>query len=126
MDPRERADALLARARARGAFVVTPEDATSPMDAANTQQIPRSVVNQIDHDEESMLAAIVQSSRAGREDLGVGLLRSGQPPALLIDLDHEPQVRFRRALPEVRDQLHVPAVVQPIAKREPFTARTTG
>jgi hypothetical protein len=44
MDPRERADAILARARARGAFVVTPESAVSPMDAANTLQIPRAVV----------------------------------------------------------------------------------
>ena len=44
MDPLERADAALARARARGAFVVTPESAVSPMDAANTLQIPRIVV----------------------------------------------------------------------------------
>ncbi|OLF08285.1 hypothetical protein [Actinophytocola xanthii] len=44
MDPRERADAALARARARGAFVVTPESAVSPMDAASTLQIPRTVV----------------------------------------------------------------------------------
>ena len=36
MDPRLRADEALARARARGAFVVTPDNATSPMDAANT------------------------------------------------------------------------------------------
>lgn len=44
MDPRERADATLARARARGAFVVTPESAVSPMDAASTLQIPRTIV----------------------------------------------------------------------------------
>jgi hypothetical protein len=62
MDPRERADALLARARARGAFVVTPEDATSPMDASNTQQIPRSLVDRIDHDEDSDTTAVVPSS----------------------------------------------------------------
>lgn len=62
MDPRERADALLARARARGAFVVTPEDATSPMDASNTQQIPRSVVDEIDHEEDSDTTAVVPSS----------------------------------------------------------------
>ncbi len=48
MDPRDRADAALARARARGAFVVTPDDAVSPMDAKNTQQIPRAVVNALD------------------------------------------------------------------------------
>lgn len=45
MDPRERADATLARARARGAFVVTPESAVSPMDATSTLQIPRAVVS---------------------------------------------------------------------------------
>ena len=48
MDPRERADAMLARARARGAFVVTPESAVSPMDQANTLQIPRIVVDEND------------------------------------------------------------------------------
>ncbi|MER7015977.1 hypothetical protein ABT324_31480 [Saccharopolyspora sp. NPDC000359] len=48
MDPRLRADEALARARARGAFVVTPDNATSPMDAANTVRIPRDVVDQAD------------------------------------------------------------------------------
>lgn len=48
MDPLERADAALARARARGAWVVTPESAISPMDAANTLQIPRIVVDDSD------------------------------------------------------------------------------
>jgi hypothetical protein len=48
MDPRERADAALARARARGVYVVTPDDAVSPMDASNTVQIPRSVVSAAD------------------------------------------------------------------------------
>lgn len=62
MDPRERADALLARARARGAFVVTPEDAVSPMDASNTQQIPRSVVDRIDRDEDPDTTAVVPSA----------------------------------------------------------------
>src|SRR5262245_8083674 len=44
MDPLERADVALARARARGTFVVTPESAVSPMDAASTLQIPGAVV----------------------------------------------------------------------------------
>jgi hypothetical protein len=48
MDPRDRAEAALARARARGAHVVTPDDAVSPMDAANTLQIPRIVVDALD------------------------------------------------------------------------------
>ncbi|MGW5052877.1 hypothetical protein [Actinokineospora sp. NPDC004072] len=52
MDPRERAEAILARARARGAYVVTPDSATSPMDAAATIQIPRMVVRNADQDPE--------------------------------------------------------------------------
>ncbi|MBE9376372.1 hypothetical protein IQ251_18125 [Saccharopolyspora sp. HNM0983] len=44
MDPRHRADEALARARARGAFVVTPDNATSPMDAASTVRIPREMI----------------------------------------------------------------------------------
>lgn len=52
MDPRERADAMLARARARRGYVVTPEDATSPMDAMNTQQIPRAVIDAVDGGDE--------------------------------------------------------------------------
>lgn len=55
MDPRERADVALARARARGAFVVTPDDAVSPMDAANTLQIPRSVVAAADQQDSTMV-----------------------------------------------------------------------
>ena len=50
MDPRLRADEALARARARGAFVVTPDNATSPMDASTTVRIPREIVEQSDPD----------------------------------------------------------------------------
>ncbi|MBB4963171.1 hypothetical protein [Saccharothrix violaceirubra] len=48
MDPRARADAALARARARGGHVVTPDNMTSPMDSSATQQIPRTVVEAVD------------------------------------------------------------------------------
>jgi hypothetical protein len=48
MDAIARADEALARARTR-AHVVTPEDATSPMDAASTVQIPRRLIDAIDH-----------------------------------------------------------------------------
>ncbi|TNC20842.1 hypothetical protein FG385_30150 [Amycolatopsis alkalitolerans] len=41
---------------------MTPEDAVSPMDAANTQQIPRSVVDRIDRDEDPDTTAVVPSS----------------------------------------------------------------
>jgi hypothetical protein len=72
MDPRERADAALARARARGAFVVTPDDAVSPMDAANTVQIPRAVVNAADgHDQPDSTMVIP----------AVGRRQQGYPPA---------------------------------------------
>ncbi|PXY32397.1 hypothetical protein [Prauserella muralis] len=51
MDPRDRADAVLSRAQARNG-VVTPDNMVSPMDAANTQQIPRSVVRRIDGEDD--------------------------------------------------------------------------
>lgn len=57
MDPRDRADALLARARSRGAFVVTPDNMTSPMDASSTQQISASVVSGLDPDTTTQLPA---------------------------------------------------------------------
>ncbi|SFP91287.1 hypothetical protein SAMN02982918_3852 [Saccharomonospora viridis] len=47
MDPRDRADAVLARAGARKG-VVTPDNMTSPMDSASTLKIPRAVVQRID------------------------------------------------------------------------------
>lgn len=50
MDPRDQADALLSRARERGGDVVTPDNMRSPMDASNTQQIPGSVVAEIDEE----------------------------------------------------------------------------
>ncbi|MDQ7808345.1 hypothetical protein Q5425_31815 [Amycolatopsis sp. A133] len=52
MDPRDRADALLARAQARGVFVVTPDSATSPMDSSNTQQIPRAQIDGLDRSQD--------------------------------------------------------------------------
>jgi hypothetical protein len=66
MDPRDRADAILARARARGAFVVTPESAVSPMDAANTLQIPRAVVNAAD-ERDAETTMVVPAVRAQDE-----------------------------------------------------------
>jgi hypothetical protein len=48
MDPRDRADAMLARARARGRNIVTPDNMTSPMDSSDTQRVPRSLVNAVD------------------------------------------------------------------------------
>ncbi len=50
MDALSRADEVLARARARRADVVTPDSATSPMDASATVQIPRATVSAADPD----------------------------------------------------------------------------
>ena len=44
MDDLERAAEVLARARARRADFITPDSATSPMDQANTVQIPLALV----------------------------------------------------------------------------------
>ncbi|MEC3982804.1 hypothetical protein [Amycolatopsis sp. H20-H5] len=68
MDPRERADALLARARARGAFVVTPDNMTSPMDSSNTQQIPASVVAEIDHAQDPDTTTVLPASLIAEND----------------------------------------------------------
>lgn len=54
MDAIARADAALARARAR-AHVVTPQDAFSPMDAETTVEFPRCLTGAADprHDPEA-------------------------------------------------------------------------
>ncbi|MGJ7908862.1 hypothetical protein ACOQFL_20545 [Actinopolyspora sp. H202] len=62
MDPRNRADESLARARARGAFVVTPDSATSPMDAAQTVRIPRDAVRDLEQEETDSTQLIQDST----------------------------------------------------------------
>lgn len=68
MDPRDRADAILARARARGAFVVTPESAVSPMDATSTIQIPRAMVAAADDRDPDATMVVPASMVHGRVD----------------------------------------------------------
>jgi hypothetical protein len=60
MDPRDRADETLARASARGAFVITPDNATSPMDASATVRIPRGLINGSAQQDPNSTAAIPQ------------------------------------------------------------------
>lgn len=69
MDPRDRADAVLARAGAREG-VVTPDNMTSPMDSANTQQIPRSVVRRIDAEDDPNTTTKLPSSMIEANDVG--------------------------------------------------------
>ncbi|GLY52857.1 hypothetical protein [Lentzea sp. NBRC 102530] len=74
MDPRDRADALLARARARGRNIVTPDNMTSPMDASDTQQIPRTLVNAVDPRRDPDSTMILAPAQMGMQQ------RPGSPP----------------------------------------------
>ncbi|HEV3361642.1 MAG TPA: hypothetical protein VG247_32895 [Pseudonocardiaceae bacterium] len=118
MDPRDRADAALARARARGAFVVTPDDAVSPMDAKNTQQIPRAVVNALDTSRQDSDTTMVISAGMAR---GHGHPVPQQPPQ---QHPHQPQQPPQQPispalLEETRTQpVQVPAQ-QPTYRPEP-------
>ncbi|MFS8096491.1 hypothetical protein LFM09_05060 [Lentzea alba] len=67
MDPRDRADAMLARARARGRNIVTPDNMTSPMDASDTQQIPRTLVNAMDPRRDPDSTMILQPAQMGQQ-----------------------------------------------------------
>ncbi|WP_372493331.1 hypothetical protein [Prauserella halophila] len=65
MDPRDRADAVLARAQRRTG-VVTPDNMESPMDSADTQVIPSSVVRGAEQDPDA--TAKVPASVIERND----------------------------------------------------------
>jgi hypothetical protein len=98
MDPRDRADALLSRAQARGG-VVTPDNMTSPMDASNTQQIPRSVVSEIDQDPDSttqLPASVIEANDYLAESTPTKRL-DGEPRTA-------PQARGSRRVDEVEEQ----------------------
>jgi hypothetical protein len=110
MDPRDRADALLARARARGVFVVTPDDATSPMDAANTQQIPRVLVTELDRDQDpdttiSLSASLIEAS--GGHHL------AETEPTTRMDL---PPARRSRSKPRSRPQQAARQAPEPVTE----------
>lgn len=65
MDPRDRADAVLARAQRRSG-VVTPDNMQSPMDSDDTQVIPSSIVRNADQDPDA--TAKVPASVIERND----------------------------------------------------------
>lgn len=67
MDPRDRADAMLARARARGRHIVTPDNMTSPMDASDTQQVPRTLVNAVDPRQDPDSTMIIPPAQMGQQ-----------------------------------------------------------
>jgi hypothetical protein len=83
MDPRDRADAALDRASARNRWVVTPNNATSPMDAKPTVQIPRVVVNAADPREQDPDTTVVLPGSVAAGQVPVphqqGQPQQGQP-----------------------------------------------
>lgn len=126
MDPRDRADAILARARARGAFVVTPESAVSPMDAANTLQIPRAVVSAADeHDAETtMVVPAVQSGAPARPPAPAAPPSQEELPAIaqeaLTDVVPAPGPRSRqRRLEQHQSMLAAQAAARAAEAAEP-------
>jgi hypothetical protein len=126
MDPRERADAILARARARGAFVVTPESAVSPMDAANTLQIPRAVVAAADDPEATMVVAREELPAIAQEALtDVVAVPHPGPRSRQRRLEQHQSMLAAQAAREAEDGL-VPTVKQPPASGSSLSARLDG
>ena len=123
MDPRERADAALARARARGAFVVTPEDAISPMDAANTLQIPRVVVSSLDEKHQDSEATMVVSHPLSdpQPTQRQPSPRKPQPfPASQGQIQQQAPHQQRQAPPEqAQEQEAQPEGLVPTVKKQP-------
>ncbi|MEV4319282.1 hypothetical protein [Actinocrispum sp. NPDC049592] len=134
MDPRERADAALARARARGAFVVTPEDAISPMDAASTLQIPRIVVSSLDQqqgneNEQTMVVQhpLAQSQPTQSQPSPRPPHQQYAPPQQHHHQQH-PSPLPRQAAPPDQEQPEgmVPTVQQPPKPRRTMSERLDG
>ncbi|HVK21577.1 MAG TPA: hypothetical protein VM677_09490 [Actinokineospora sp.] len=132
MDPRERADAILARARARGAYVVTPESAISPMDAAATLQIPRAVVNALDDGETTMVFPIAtEELPAIAQDAATQSLAAPPRPAQAhprqwpTDPAFRPTEQLPANRPEQVDGL-VPTMKPSPQPRQTFTQRLDG
>ncbi len=122
MDPRARADALLARASARGAFVVTPDNATSPMDSANTQQIPRSVVAEIDRSNDPDTTTQLPASLIAENDHHL----AGAEPTTRLDMAPvrpagmtQPQPHPRQPSRPENPTRPLPQATTPLARRPP-------
>jgi hypothetical protein len=134
MDPRDRADAALARARARGAFVVTPDDAVSPMDAKNTLQIPRAVVNALDTSRQDgdttmvIAAGTARGQQSAQQPISPALLEETrtQPVQLPTQQDYRQHPEPEQApVPRELDGM-VPTVQQPANPRNSLSRRLEG
>jgi hypothetical protein len=103
MDPRDRADAALARASARNRWAVTPDNATSPMDAKPTVQIPRVVVNAADPREQDPDTTIVLPGSVAKGQVPVPH-QQGQQIPMTQQSQPLPHVQQSQPLPHVQPQ----------------------
>jgi hypothetical protein len=126
MDPRDRADALLARAQARGAFVVTPDSATSPMDSSNTQQISRAAIDGLDRSQDPDTTTQLPASLIEENDHPL----AGSAPTRRLEVQggRRPQRTTPLSTPTPTTPLSTPKpspVTTPLARRpqaEPITS----
>lgn len=128
MDPRDRADALLARAQARGVFVVTPDSATSPMDSSNTQQIPRAQIDGLDRSRDPDTTTQLPASLIEENDHPL----AGSAPTRRLEVPgsqggRRPQPTTPLSTPTPTTPLHKPPtqVTTPLSRRpqaEPITS----
>ncbi|MFJ5992098.1 hypothetical protein [Lentzea sp. NPDC092896] len=116
MDPRDRADAMLARARARGRNIVTPDNMTSPMDSSDTQQIPRSLVNAMDprrDPDSTMILQPAQMGQMGQQQQRPQHHAPGQPMPTQPMHAHSKQGQPLPAPQQPADDAEITQVVQP-------------
>ena len=79
MDALKRADQVLAHARARRADIVTPDSATSPMDQADTAQLPQVMVVAADPRTVNPDDTIIPTAVFGRKAPGHGDFGPARP-----------------------------------------------
>jgi hypothetical protein len=115
MDPRDRADALLARAQARGVFVVTPDSATSPMDSSNTQQIPRAQIDGLDRSSDPDTTTQLPASLIEENDHPL----AGSSPTRRLEArgGRRPQPTAPLSTPSPTTPMATPQVTAPLARR---------
>ena len=115
MDPRDRADALLARAQARGVFVVTPDSATSPMDSANTQQIPRAQIDGLDRSSDPDTTTQLPASLIEENDHPL----AGSAPTRRMEVQggRRPQQTTPLSTPSPTTPMHTPLSRRPQAEQ---------
>jgi hypothetical protein len=115
MDPRDRADALLARAQARGVFVVTPDSATSPMDSSNTQQIPRAQIDGLDRSKDPDTTTQLPASLIEENDHP--LAGSAPTRRMVVQGGGRPQQTTPLSTPSPTAQLPTPLSRRPQAEQ---------